>query len=130
MDRSHTRSPIGEFGRRAPLVAALIFLVAINLRSPLTTVGPVLAEISADHRLTEALAGLLGALPLLMFAIASRRMAFSMLGFLQYLAPTIVFLLGLFVFDEPLRQVQLACFVLIWTAAAVFVWDLWSRRRR
>lgn len=71
MDRSHTRSPIGEFGRRAPLVAALIFLVAINLRSPLTTVGPVLAEISADHRLTEALAGLLGALPLLMFAAIS-----------------------------------------------------------
>ena len=71
MGRSHGQSPIEQFGRRAPLVAALIFLVAINLRSPLTTVGPVLPQISADHHLNEPMAGLLGALPLLMFAVVS-----------------------------------------------------------
>lgn len=75
------------------------------------------------------LAGVITAVPLLMFATASKRMDYSTLGFIQYLAPTIVFLLGLFVFHEPLRQVQLACFVLIWTAVALFVWDLLSRRR-
>jgi len=52
------------------------------------------------------------------------------LGFVQYLAPTLVFLLGLFVFREPLREVQLACFIAIWTAIAIFSWDLWSRRSR
>ena len=74
------------------------------------------------------LAGVITAVPLLLFATASKRMDYSTLGFIQYLAPTIVFLLGLFVFHEPLRQVQLACFVLIWIAAALFVWDLLSRR--
>ncbi|MEJ5978637.1 EamA family transporter RarD [Novosphingobium sp. PS1R-30] len=75
------------------------------------------------------LSGVLTAIPLLMFATATRRMNYSTLGFIQYLSPTIVFLLGLFVFHEPLRPVQLVCFLLIWTAAAVFVWDLLSRRR-
>lgn len=75
------------------------------------------------------LSGVLTAVPLIMFATAARRMDYSTMGFVQYLSPTIAFLLGLFVFHEPLRQVQLACFVLIWAAAAVFVWDLLSRRK-
>jgi len=75
------------------------------------------------------LSGVVTAIPLLMFATASRRMNYSTLGFIQYLSPTIVFLLGLFVFHEPLRPVQFLCFLLIWTAAAVFVWDLLARRR-
>ena len=75
------------------------------------------------------LSGVLTAVPLLLFATATRRMNYSTLGFIQYLSPTLVFLLGLFVFREPLRTVQLICFLLIWTAAAVFVWDLLSRRR-
>ena len=74
------------------------------------------------------LGGVLTAVPLLLFAIAARRMDYSTLGFVQFIAPTIVFLLGLFVFHEPLRQVQLACFVAIWCAIAIFVWDLLTRR--
>jgi chloramphenicol-sensitive protein RarD len=76
------------------------------------------------------LAGVLTAIPLLMFAIATRRMDYSTLGFVQFIAPTLVFALGLFVFREPLREVQLTCFVLIWSAVALFVWDLLSRRRQ
>ena len=75
------------------------------------------------------LSGVLTAVPLLLFAAAARRMDYSTLGFVQFLSPTIVFFLGLFVFHEPLRPMQLACFVLIWAAAALFVWDLWSRRK-
>lgn len=73
-------------------------------------------------------AGVITATPLLLFATAARRMSFSALGFVQYLSPTCAFLLGLFVFHEPLRPVQLACFVLIWAAVALFSWDLWRRR--
>ncbi|MDR2857202.1 MAG: EamA family transporter RarD [Novosphingobium sp.] len=76
------------------------------------------------------LSGILTAAPLAMFATAARRMAYSALGFVQFLSPTIVFFLGLFVFHEPLRQVQLACFVLIWIAAGLFIRDLWVRARR
>lgn len=75
------------------------------------------------------LGGVATALPLWMFATAARRMSYSTLGFVQYLAPSIVFVLGLTVFHKPLEPVQLACFILIWSAIAIFVWDLWSRSR-
>lgn len=73
--------------------------------------------------------GVVTAVPLLLFAIAARRMDYSTLGFIQYLAPTIVFILGLTVFEQPLAQAKLASFVLIWIAVGVFSWDLWLRRK-
>lgn len=73
--------------------------------------------------------GIATAVPLLLFALAARRMDYSALGFVQFIAPTIVFVFGLTIFDEPLRPVQLACFVLIWAAIAVFTWDLLAKRR-
>lgn len=73
--------------------------------------------------------GVVTAVPLLMFAIAARRMDYSTLGFIQYLAPTIVFFLGLFVFEQPLAPIKLFSFVLIWIAVAIFVGDLWARKR-
>jgi chloramphenicol-sensitive protein RarD len=75
------------------------------------------------------LGGVLTAIPLLMFAVAAKRMPYSTLGFIQFLAPSIVFVLGLTVFDEPLRPAQAACFGFIWAAAAVFGWDMWRRSR-
>ena len=75
------------------------------------------------------LGGVLTAIPLLLFAVAARRMDYSTLGFIQFLAPTIAFVLGLTVFGEPLNSAQLACFVLIWCAIALFTWDLVARRR-
>ncbi|MBV7259566.1 EamA family transporter RarD [Erythrobacter crassostreae] len=74
--------------------------------------------------------GVVTAVPLLLFAIAAKRMNYSTLGFIQYLAPTIVFLLGLTVFGEELRPVQLGSFLLIWTAVAIFLFDLWARSRK
>ena len=73
--------------------------------------------------------GAMTGIPLLLFAAAARRMNYSSLAMVQYCAPTIVFLLGVFVFNEPLRPVQLVCFVLIWVAIAVFVWDILAPRR-
>lgn len=73
--------------------------------------------------------GAITGVPLLLFAAAARRMDYSSLGMVQFCAPTLVFLLGVFVFGEPLRTVQLACFVLIWSAIAVFVWDILAQRR-
>ncbi|MBU1756842.1 MAG: EamA family transporter RarD [Alphaproteobacteria bacterium] len=75
------------------------------------------------------LGGVLTAIPLLMFAVAAKRMPYSTLGFIQFLAPSIVFVLGLTVFEEPLRPTQAACFGFIWAAAAVFGWDMWRRSR-
>lgn len=74
--------------------------------------------------------GIVLSTPLLFFAVAARRMDYSSLGFVQFLSPTLGFFLALFVFHEPLRPVQLACFVLIWVAIALFSWDLMQQRIR
>jgi len=75
------------------------------------------------------LGGVFTAIPLLLFAVAAKRMAYSSLGFVQFLAPTIVFLLGLFVFEQELKPAQLVCFMLIWCALAIFIADMWIRSR-
>lgn len=74
-------------------------------------------------------AGVVTAVPLLLFAMAARRLDLSVLGFVQFLSPTLSFMLGVYVFDEAMDPVRLACFVLIWTAIALFSWDLLARRR-
>ena len=76
-----------------------------------------------------AAAGVVTAVPLLLFATAARRMSYAALGFVQYLAPTLQFLLGLFIFNEPLKPAQLFCFVLIWISIAVFSFDIWRKMR-
>ena len=83
------------------------------------------------HRncIAVGLSGLVTAIPLLMFAIAARRMDYSTLGFVQFIAPTVVFILGLTVFHEPLKPAQLWSFIFIWGAIAIFAWDLLRRRR-
>ncbi len=72
--------------------------------------------------------GLITAVPLILFAVAARNLTLSTLGFLQFAAPTIVFLIGL-VLGETLDRLRLACFVLIWIAVGLFVWDIWQRTR-
>jgi chloramphenicol-sensitive protein RarD len=67
------------------------------------------------------LGGAVTAVPLLLFTAASKRMAYSTLGFLQYVAPSLQFLLAVFAFGEPLTRAHAACFAAIWTALALFV---------
>ena len=69
------------------------------------------------------LAGAVTAIPLLLFATAARRMSYASLGFVQYLAPSIGFLLAVFVYGEPLSMTKLVCFVLIWLSIAIFCVD-------
>jgi chloramphenicol-sensitive protein RarD len=60
------------------------------------------------------------AIPLLCFAAAARRLPLSTLGFLQYLSPTIQFLLAVLVYHEPFDTARLGAFMLIWAAVVVF----------
>jgi chloramphenicol-sensitive protein RarD len=59
-------------------------------------------------------------LPLVLFASAAQRVSLSALGILQYIAPTMQFLLGTLVFDEPFTRVQLIGYVLVWVGLGVF----------
>ena len=66
---------------------------------------------------------LLTALPLLLFNLGARRLHLSTLGFLQYIAPSCMFLLALFLFREPFTMAQVWSFVLIWLALALYSCD-------
>jgi chloramphenicol-sensitive protein RarD len=77
------------------------------------------------------LAGAVTAVPLLGFAYGVRRIPLSLVGLLQYIAPTLQLLLGVVVFGEPFGPERALGFVLIWAALAIFVGDsLWRGRRR
>ncbi len=82
----------------------------------------------AGLSLAIAFSGVVTAVPLTLFAVASRRMDFTTLGMLQFASPTLVFILGITVFELPLRPLQLLSFALIWAAIGVFLWDLYQRR--
>ena len=94
-----------------------------------TPAGSSFGQDAATSALIVA-AGAITAVPLLLFAIAARRMDFSALGMVQFTSPTVGFLLGLTVFGEPLDPVKLTSFAIIWAAIALFVWDLIAARRR
>ena len=107
----------------APLSLALAWWYAASpagsalTQDPLTTFAVVMG-------------GPMTAIPLIMFAFAARRLPYTVVGFLQFSSPTIVFLLGLLVFGEELKPAQLACFVAIWAAAALFIRDVVRGARR
>ncbi|UOR10025.1 EamA family transporter RarD [Qipengyuania flava] len=86
--------------------------------------------VSTELSLAIMAGGAFTAFPLLLFAIAARKLPYSTLGFIQFLAPSIVFILGLTVFGEELKPAQAACFACIWAAAAVFAWDMVARSRK
>ena len=74
--------------------------------------------------------GALTALPLIGFAFAVRRVPLSVVGLLQYIAPTLQFLTGVFVFHEAFDQQRLVGFVLIWIGLAIFASEsVWRARQ-
>jgi chloramphenicol-sensitive protein RarD len=77
-----------------------------------------------------ALGGAVTAIPLLMFTAAARRLPYSTLGFLQYIAPSLQFLLAVTAFGEPLTTPHVVCFAAIWTALAIFTLDGWRNAAR
>lgn len=79
---------------------------------------------SGDTALTLWLlaAGPITALPLLCFALAARRLTLTTIGFMQFLAPTLQFLTGIY-YGETLTPAHMICFGFIWTAVAFFIYD-------
>jgi chloramphenicol-sensitive protein RarD len=67
---------------------------------------------------------------LLLFGFAAIRVPLSKLGMLQYLSPTISFIVGLFVFNETMSAERLAGFVITWLALAILSYDVIRQRGR
>lgn len=74
-------------------------------------------------------AGVVTAVPLLLFALAARRLKLATIGFLQYLTPTLHFLLAVFVYGEPFTLQHLVSFSLIWAGLGIYSLDAWRAVR-
>ncbi len=99
-------------------IPAAAYLTFLNLRNS----G---AFLNLDLRTDLFLLGasVVTATPLLFFTISTKRLNLSTVGFLQYIAPTCMFLLGIFLYDEPFTSAQIITFILIWLALLLYSID-------
>lgn len=85
---------------------------------------------NALERLLLVLSGPFTVVPLLLFAASARRVPLSLVGLLQYIAPTLQLALGVWLFGEPFGLVRLVGYALIWAALGVYAADGIRRARR
>ena len=99
-------------------VPALAYIVILNSKGT-----GALFNVSIKIDLFLMGAAFLTAFPLLLFTLGARRLNLSTVGFIQYIAPSCMFLLGVFLYNEPLSSAQIWTFVLIWTALCIYSAD-------
>ena len=73
--------------------------------------------------------GVITALPLMIFANGAKLLKLSTVGIMQYIVPTMVFLIAVFLFKEPFGTTQMIAFSLIWAGLALCSWSLLRRSR-
>lgn len=107
-----------------PAAAYLIYLQAEGSASFLR------GSVSVDLLLLGT--SVLTAVPLTCFTAGARRINLSTVGLLQYLAPTLIFLLAVFYYHEPFAAAQVRTFIMIWIALIIYSADsmIYYRRRR
>jgi chloramphenicol-sensitive protein RarD len=84
---------------------------------------PILGITASDTALLVA-AGVVSTTPLLLFTAAARRLLYSTLGMLQFLAPTLQFLCAVWLYGEPFGRAHAIAFGAIWTALALYMFEL------
>ncbi|MCA0971151.1 EamA family transporter RarD [Halobacillus litoralis] len=75
-------------------------------------------------------AGIVTAVPLLLFSAGAKRIPLSMVGFLQYFAPTIMLVIGVFLYNEPFTHVHAVSFTFIWAGLVVYTITRMKRLKR
>lgn len=103
----------------APLAIAMLYWAAGE--------APLAFSRSAPEALLLALAGPVTAVPLMAFSFGARRVSFTTLGLLQFIAPTLQFSTGI-AFGEPFTLLRGVSFALIWAGLGFFAWDTLKRR--
>ncbi|MGY2079207.1 EamA family transporter RarD [Modestobacter sp. SYSU DS0657] len=103
---------------------AVVFLPALVVMGFLEFDGQAaFGHAGAGHALLLVSSGLATAVPLLLFAAATRRVPLSTVGLLQYVTPLMQLSIGVFVYAEPMPPARLAGFAIVWVALAVFSAD-------
>ncbi|WP_439565245.1 EamA family transporter RarD [Microcella sp.] len=104
---------------------AIVALMAVQLTSGIT-----LGTSGLGHAVLLSLAGIITAVPLLLFAGATRRLPLSVMGFIQYFAPLLQFIFGVAVLLEPMPPERWLGFALVWLALVVLSVEAVVQRRR
>ena len=104
---------------------SLLYLILLESKG----VG-TFAHASLQTTVLLSVTGIATALPLLLFASSVRRIPLSMAGILQYILPTMLFILGVFVYKEPFSTTRLIGFIFIWIAIILFSADGFEIQRR
>lgn len=94
---------------------ALMTLVGLTLSGVIVSREPVAGEI-----VISLFAGIITAIPLLLFGVAAKRLPMYVIGFLQYLAPTLQLLIGVLLYKESFTPTYLLAFSFIWCAVILF----------
>ena len=122
------RAPLGSL---AGLTAETILLAPLALgwlilhsRTPTDAFGT-----SPSQFLLVAATGVATAAPLLCFGYAARKISLTTLGILQFIGPTIQFLIGWLLYHEEMGSLRLVSFSLIWAAVFIYAWDVMRGRR-
>ncbi|TIU25636.1 MAG: EamA family transporter RarD, partial [Mesorhizobium sp.] len=127
----------GFFRKTLPIGPSQGFLLEVLLLSvpALCYIGYLIAT-GQDHLISSSATdtalligcGPITAVPLLLFAFGARLLRLSTIGIMQYIAPTMVFLIAVLIFDEPFGTIQAIAFALIWTALAMYSWSMFKGR--
>jgi chloramphenicol-sensitive protein RarD len=131
-----TWSTYAVIRKRAPVPAAVGLLIESLALAPLAFFllhlvaqeGALSFTAGWGPAVLLAIAGPMTALPLLAFTFGARRVSFTTLGLLQFLAPTLQFTTGI-LFGEPFTPLRAASFAIIWVGLAFFSWDTLRRAR-
>lgn len=103
-----------------PALGYIIFLIATGQDHFISSNGTDTALLIGCGPVT--------AVPLLLFAVGAKLLRLSTIGIMQYIAPTMVFLIAVLAFDEPFGTTQAIAFALIWAALAMYSWSMFRGR--
>ncbi|HWG47927.1 MAG TPA: EamA family transporter RarD [Gemmataceae bacterium] len=127
-----TFSLYGLVRKMTPVDGLIGLAIETMLLAPAALIGLAIgsaigaASFGGNDRATDGLlmlSGVVTTIPLVCFGQAARRLRLSTMGFLQYLSPSMQFLLAVWVFEEPFRPEQQISFACIWMALLIFTVD-------
>ena len=109
---------------------AIVALVAMAVAGRSAFFSPDMSLAAWQTRALLVLTGPITAVPLILFATAANKTPLSLIGFIQYISPTISLLSGVFVLGEPFTSAHMVCFACIWAGAVLVVIDAIRSRAR
>lgn len=123
LDMGAVESLSAETAILTPVAGVYLMVLVVNGDSAMQTEG-------ADMVALLATLGVITAVPLLLFGAAATRIPLTWIGLLQYSAPVLQFLIGVFVYDEPMPASRWFGFALVWVALVVLAVDSVAAVRR